>query len=121
MVNQELIQKAIAAHAAWKARLRAAIGSGTFDAPASTVRQDNQCQFGKWLYGSELSASEKQTEHYRAVKDLHALFHQEAARVVELATTGHKDAAEQTVSASGEYTRVSSALTNAMVRWRNSL
>ncbi len=55
MVNVEMIQKAIAAHTAWKARLRTAISTGTFEVEHSAVRADNRCDFGKWLYGSEFS------------------------------------------------------------------
>jgi len=121
MVSPDNIQTAIAAHASWKARLRAAIGSGKFDVPVATVKQDNQCQFGKWLYGSEISAAEKQTEHYRTVRQLHAQFHEQAAKVVEFAISGQKDAAGKAIGFSGDYTRVSSELTAAMARWRQSV
>ncbi|HTT32862.1 MAG TPA: CZB domain-containing protein [Methylomirabilota bacterium] len=121
MVNLEVIQKALAAHGSWKARLRQAIGSGKFEVGAETVKLDNQCEFGKWLYGTELSAVEKQTEHYVTVKKLHAQFHQEAAKVVELATSGQKDKAEAAIGLSGSYGQASHALTEAMVKWRGSL
>ena len=87
MVNLEILEKAIAAHASWKARLRTAVSTGKFDVPVSTVKLDNQCEFGKWLYGPELSASDRQTKNYRTVKQLHAQFHLDAAKVVELATS----------------------------------
>ena len=121
MISLEVLEKAIAAHTSWKARLRTAANSGKFDVPVTTVRADNQCEFGKWLYGPELSAAEKQTEHYRGVKQLHAQFHQEAAKVVELASSGQKDAAEKAIELGSEYANCSTALTGAMVRWRESL
>ncbi len=88
MTNVEALQKAIAAHSSWKARLRTAVISGKFDIAPDTVKADNQCEFGKWLYGPEPSAAEKAAEHYRTVKQLHTQFHQEAAKVALWATSG---------------------------------
>jgi hypothetical protein len=121
MIKAEFLEKAIAAHANWKARLRGAVGTGKFDVPASTVKMDSQCDFGKWLNGPDLTAAEKQTENYRAVKQLHAQFHQEAGRVIELAISGQKDAAEAAISMGGSYAQSSTKLTEAVVRWRQSL
>ena len=119
MVNLEAINKGIAAHSAWKARLRTAVSSGKFDVPAAKVAMDNQCEFGKWLYG--LSGSDKQTEHFNTVRRLHAQFHEEAAQIVVLATSGQSEKAEQAMALGGSYTKTSAELTGAMVTWRNSL
>lgn len=121
MVSVDAIQKAIAAHTGWKARLRTAVASGKFEVEAGLVRVDNRCDFGKWLYGADLSAAEKESEHYRTVKRLHAQFHEEAAKVVQWATSGEKDKAEQAISMQGTYGRVSHSLTDAMVKWRESV
>ena len=121
MINADAIQKAIAAHASWKARLRSAVDTGKSDVTTATVKVDNQCEFGKWLYGADFSASEKQTENYRTAIDLHAKFHQEAAKVVEWATSGHKDEAEKAIGLEGNYTKASTALTKELVRWRLKL
>jgi len=119
MVNLEVLENAIAAHSSWKSRLRTAVSTGKFDVPVNTVKSDNQCEFGKWLYGPELSASDKQTAHYRNVKQLHAQFHLDAAKVVELATTGQKSAAEASLNMGGVYAKSSTKLTEAVVRWRH--
>jgi hypothetical protein len=121
MVKIDVLEKAIAAHARWKARLRVAASDGKFDGSIDTVRADNQCEFGKWLYGSELTGAEKQTSHYLDVKRLHAQFHQEAAKVVNLANSGQKTEAEKAISMGGNYAKSSSALTSAMISWRESL
>ena len=119
MVDAKAIEKGIAAHAAWKARLRAAISSGKFEVSVATVGMDNQCEFGKWLYG--LSADDTQTGHFSTVKKLHAQFHQEAAKVVTWATTGQTGKAEEAIGMEGNYANVSADLTRAMVAWRTSL
>jgi hypothetical protein len=121
MINVEALQKAIVAHSGWKARLITAVSSGRFDVTTDTVKADDQCAFGKWLYSSELTAAEKATEHYRTVKEFHARFHQEAAKVVELATSGQKRKAEEAMVLGSAYNKASHALTEAMVKWRESL
>ena len=119
MVEYEAIQKGIAAHGAWKTRLRNAIASGKFDTPIATVRADNQCEFGKWLY--DLPAIDKQSQHFSTVKQLHARFHEEAANVVTVATSGQTVKAEQVMAPSGSYAKASAELTQAMVSWRTHL
>jgi hypothetical protein len=118
MINVDMIQKAIAAHARWKVRLRSAVDTGKFDVTPATVKADNQCEFGKWLYGSEFSDDEKQTANYRTAVDLHAKFHLEAAKVVEWAASGHEDTAETLMGPEGSYTKASTALMQELVRWR---
>jgi hypothetical protein len=116
-----MIQKAIAAHASWKARLRTAIDTGKFDATPAVVRTDNRCEFGKWLYGPDFTAGEKETQNYRSAIELHAKFHQEAANVVDFATSGRKSEAEQALGMEGSYSKASSALTKELVQWRLKL
>jgi methyl-accepting chemotaxis protein len=114
------LSKAIAAHSAWTSRLRAAIQSRHLDIPVSTIRADNECQFGKWLYGTEFSGKEKQSEHYRKAKQLHARFHEEASRVAQLALSGERNAAELALNESSEYERSARALADALTRWQAS-
>ncbi|MGO9575453.1 MAG: CZB domain-containing protein [Terriglobales bacterium] len=121
MINVGMIEKAIAAHARWKARLRAAVDSGKFDMTPAAIKLDDQCDFGKWLYSPEFSAAEKQTANYRNAMGLHAAFHREAAKVVESATSGHKDVAEEAIGLHGGYTKASSDLTKELTQWRLTL
>jgi methyl-accepting chemotaxis protein len=116
-VDLAMLQTAISAHSAWRARLKTASASGKFDFPVSTVKADNQCQFGKWLYGSELPAAEKQTEQYRKVKRLHAQFHEEASKVAQFAISGQQSAAEKALGLSGDFSKTSSALMDALHQW----
>ena len=120
-VDHNMLKAAITAHSAWTARLRAAIGSRKLDIPISTVKADNQCQFGKWLYGEQLSDREKQTENYRTVKQMHAQFHEAASRVAQLAISGRAEAAENAMSPASDYARVSSALTAALNQWSSAV
>ncbi|MBK9132100.1 MAG: CZB domain-containing protein [Gammaproteobacteria bacterium] len=118
MINKEEIDKAIGAHGMWKARLKQAIETGKSEVSADTIRQDNQCNFGKWLYGTSLSATDKSSAHYRSVRELHAEFHKCAARVADLAVTGQKDEAVRMLALGGDFASVSSRLTAAMMEWK---
>jgi len=115
--DADLVRKALAAHSSWKTRLRAAIHSGKLDVPAGAVKADNQCEFGKWLHGPQRPAAGSQTEEYRVVKQLHAQFHEEAAKVAQFAISGQKQAAERAMGPSSDFNRASSALIGALTKW----
>lgn len=115
---KEEIDKAIGAHGMWKARLRTSIETGKTEVPVSTIIMDNQCEFGKWLHGTTITSVEKASADYKQVKDLHATFHKLAAKVAEMATTGKKIEAEIMMSQGGEYAKTTSALTTAMMAWK---
>ncbi len=118
MIDEKAIQAAIWAHAGWKKRLKDVIESGRVDVPIAKIRADDQCDFGRWLYGREISAEEKASEQYRLVKELHAQFHQQAASVAELAIHGKAAEATKAMDLFGDYSRASSKLTNALAEWR---
>ncbi|MCS6809324.1 MAG: CZB domain-containing protein [Bacteroidota bacterium] len=115
------ITAAIAAHGMWKQRLRNAIATGATDISLETIRADNQCVFGKWLYSDTIPQHVKNGEDYQAVLRLHAEFHKVAARVAELAVAGNKVEAEGLMQLGGEFTLASSKLTQAMMKWREKL
>jgi hypothetical protein len=121
MVDIKEIDQAIAAHGYWKAYLRNAIITGKIDTPVETIRSDNQCIFGRWLDASMLTSTEKESYHYITVKELHAKFHETAARVAGLVLAGKKSDAERMMAPDGEYAKISAQLTLAMMGWKKSL
>src|SRR5689334_4449791 len=88
------LRDALAAHAKWKTHLKNAIESGKSDFSVPTVARDDQCAFGKWLYG-EGAAHAGSSPHHAACKQAHAHFHTSAAEVLELAVSGRRDEAER--------------------------
>jgi Chemoreceptor zinc-binding domain len=118
MANIEEIDKAIGAHGMWKTRLKLAVDTGKTDTPVETIGQDNQCAFGKWLYGPTLTSMDKASSDYKTVKNLHAEFHKTAARVVTLVLDGKKEEAEKMMELGGEYASISGKLTRAMMEWK---
>ncbi len=117
MSLQDEIKKAIGAHGMWKSRLLTAIETGKSEFAPDQIRHDNQCDFGRWLYGAALAASAKQAPEYEACRRLHAEFHQEAAKVLGLALAGHKDKALSAMSNTGSFADISGHLTGAMFKW----
>ncbi len=118
MSKSEEIKKAIGAHGMWKVRLRSAVDTGTSEFTVDKVKADNNCDFGKWLHG--LSPDEKKTENWAKVRDLHAKFHVEAAKILENALTGKKDTAAKGLDTSSEFSKLSASLTSAMISWEKA-
>jgi hypothetical protein len=115
-VHQQ-IMKAIGAHGLWKARLNTAVEHGSSEYSVATIQQDNQCDFGKWLYGNDLPGDVKRTEHYTRCRQLHSQFHQAASKVLGLALASRKAEAQRAMDVSGEFGTVSANLTKAMMEW----
>jgi hypothetical protein len=112
---KQQLDKAIAAHGAWKERLEGAIETGEIDIPVETIKVDDQCEFGKWLYGEGAEVAADHADRYAKVKELHAQFHAAAGHVAELATGGKADEAKEALG--GNYHSASSQLTEEMTAW----
>ena len=108
------IRVALASHAMWKHHLEAAIRTGRAARPADEVRREDRCAFGAWLLGLEPLRAVPQ---FGEVRELHARFHEEAARVLELAVAGQAVAAAQAMAERGRFERASRDLREALERW----
>lgn len=112
----ERIRLAIAAHGAWKERIRAVIETGRCDGfSPEVVELDSYCDLGQWIYAE----TPQRSSHPATIKRLHAEFHKVAARAVALALQGRVSEAERLLLADGDFTRASSALTAALLKWMN--
>ena len=114
-LNEE-IDKAIGAHGMWKQRLNQAIQNGSSEWSVSGVRPDDVCAFGKWLHG--LPPSVKNTPSWKTIREMHAAFHVEAARVLGLALDGKKSEAVAALSMGSAFGDLSAKLTSAMMKWK---
>ena len=83
------------------------------------VCQDNQCEFGKWLYAC--NSDEKASPHYEKIQTMHAEFHTTAAGILKLALAGNKEEAEKLIGMGSDYRKVSGALTKEMMDWKDEL
>ncbi len=116
----EEIDNALAAHALWKQRLKAAIDKGGSEYSVSLVQADYFCDFGKWLYG--LPLAERTTAYWIKTQKLHAEFHLEAAHILSLALNQRKkDEALRLLGPGEKYTLLSEQLGIALTQWKLSL
>lgn len=121
MITHEIIDDALAAHNYWKMRLRTMINSKNVDMPVATIRRDDECKFGKWLYGTSLSAGDKHGPHYQSILSLHRQFHAIAASVAQSAADGRFEDAKTLMSTEGEYSRVTAKLESALTEWKRTI
>jgi hypothetical protein len=119
MAYQDDIDKALAAHGAWKQRLNAVVASGRSEFQVAQVRLDNQCDFGKWFYS--LPAAMRGTDRLIKIRNLHAEFHVEAAHILDLALQGKKEEALRLLGSGGRYGTISGQLALALGQWKQSL
>jgi hypothetical protein len=121
MKMKEEIKNAVGSHGKWKGKLKKAIETGKIDTLLSTVRADDECDFGKWLHGLSTAQREKHADNYQKVQALHAAFHEQASRVVQLAQAGNKAGATKMLDLNGGFTVTSGDLTTAMLAWFTEL
>lgn len=115
-MNKQL-SDALVAHRKWKDYLTQAIQTGLSDFQPAVIRRDNQCDFGKWLH-HEVPNEIRQTAVYQSVVKLHADFHLETARVLELGLSGRKAEAEKAIGLGSDWRKTSAELTSQLLSWR---
>jgi hypothetical protein len=117
MSLQEEIKKAVGAHGMWKKRILDAIETGKSDFNPEGVSKDNNCDFGKWLYGTTIPAAAKSMKEYEDCRQLHAKFHTIASGVLKMALEGKKTEAAAAMSSSSDFGKLSTQLTQALMKW----
>ena len=103
------IDAAILAHSKWITELKVAIEDGTSEFEPETVRLDNHCEFGKWIYDG-FPKSAQNSPVFQDIRDTHAAFHRTAAHILRLAKSGHKEDAPKLMDSDGEFIRLSGHL-----------
>ncbi|MGK5083433.1 methyl-accepting chemotaxis protein [Bdellovibrionota bacterium FG-1] len=96
---------AITAHLDWKMKLSKYLQKPDGSLDPQKVCLDNQCTFGKWIYGPGTEYTHLQ--QYQPLRGAHKKFHETAAEVVQLIIDGHIKQAESVISPSGRYLKVS--------------
>ncbi len=108
--------QAIAAHSAWKAKLKAYLKNPDHSLKPADVQVDNKCILGQWIYGEGKRWSS--TPGYSELKAQHAKFHLAAAAVVRKADSGQPVAEEIALGAKSDFTTTTVAVVNAIVRMK---
>ncbi|MFO8074629.1 MAG: CZB domain-containing protein, partial [Egibacteraceae bacterium] len=109
--DRDPVEAAIAAHGRWKGRLAEASRTGQSDVDVATASRGDACEFGKWL------SNEPRTPVIEEVSEMHATFHREAGRVLDLALRGERTAAQRELELGSAFTDISARLTSRMVAW----
>jgi len=117
---KEILNKAIASHFTWKVRLKNMIDLGESNLSIQDIRDDSLCEFGKCL--NSLSKEYAENEYYQNIKNLHTEFHINAAKIVLIALSGHKERANELfLSRDSDFVKNSTLLTLELSEWRDSL
>jgi methyl-accepting chemotaxis protein len=118
--NRKAVDGALSAHGQWYSRLQEAIKTGKSDFKPATVKTDNNCAFGKWFY-SEFPSKLKNDPLHDEIKALHADFHAEAGRILEMALQGKKEAAQQAIGSGSTFKNLSSKLISKLSALKRKL
>jgi len=114
MLREEL-EKAIAAHGMWKARLRLAVRGGELDVKVEEAKVDDRCEFGRWLR-TGMPPELRGSVRGRRSAELHREFHLAVGEVVRLVLLKRGAEAERELDA-GQFFQKSSALTRELMAW----
>ncbi|MBL8658171.1 MAG: CZB domain-containing protein [Rhodospirillales bacterium] len=107
------IRPLLRAHAEWIVHLREYVyGSGTLD--VQVIMRDDQCDLGRWIYGE--AAPYRHLPEYEAARQAHALFHAEAAQVVNLMEAGRRHEAALAINQGGRLRNQSAAMVRSFIR-----
>jgi hypothetical protein len=115
----ERIDAALTSHEFRKGWLSSVIESGSSEWGPQRVKADNQCDLGKWLYAC--SPQEKAMPCYDVVKHLHAQFHIEGGRILDIALRGDRDNALAEMAEGRRYAEISAALVHELLNWKAEL
>ena len=115
----DAVSEALAAHGAWKLRLRTALTLRSKVINPAEARCDKSCTFGQWLHGPSIDQEAKLGAHYQAVSQLHRKFHDCAGDVLREMFEGNGK--EATALMNGEFYDRSERLTLALKSWRKAV
>jgi len=106
--------EAIAAHSAWKAKLKAYLQKPDKSLDAKRVGLDDQCKLGQWLHGEATKFSA--IAEFRELKSQHANFHQAAADLIKRADAGEKVAEQAALGANSPFSKLSSQVVQSILK-----
>lgn len=109
-------EAAIAAHSAWKTKLKTYLKNPDRSLKASDIEVDNKCVLGQWIYGE--GKKWNSTAGYSDLKTEHAEFHKAAAAVIRRADSGQSVSEEVAIGAASDFSTSSAAVVRSIVRMR---
>ena len=103
------VQAAITAHFEWFDKLKIAITRGRSEFKPEVICEDNNCEFGKWIY-SDLRNYCSDDKAYKEIQQIHAEFHKKASEILSMALRGDVDNASREVAHGSKLSSISGRL-----------
>jgi Chemoreceptor zinc-binding domain len=113
------LDEAIAAHSAWKAKLKTYLRKPDKSLIADDVAKDNQCILGKWLYAD--GAKYFAFPEFKELREEHANFHRAAADLIKRADSGESVGEEAALGANSAFSTLSSRLVQLIVKLKQKV
>jgi methyl-accepting chemotaxis protein len=105
---------AIAAHQAWKARLKGVLdGTNAEKLDPNVVCLDNRCTLGIWIHGPGQQIC-GHSSLFEVLRDKHAVFHRTAGRILTLVSSGDAKLANKLLN--GDFSTVSREVIDTLSR-----
>lgn len=111
--------QAIAAHGAWKMKLRDYFSKRDGSLNHSVVSSDNKCPLGQWIQGE--GSQYLKLPEYSTLKQEHARFHKAAGVVVQKADSGQSIAEDMDLGSRSEFASASSAVVMAIMAMKKKV
>jgi len=112
------IRAALTAHELWRAHLVQAALTGRARMTVTEAAREEACDLGRWL---QRIGELPEVPQVAPVRDLHRHFHEEAARVLELALTGRRSESLLAVGPGSRFDEASIRLSSALKDWAGSV
>jgi DNA-binding transcriptional ArsR family regulator len=109
---------AVAAHAAWKTRLRHAVELGRSEIDPATAAREDRCELGQWLVDG-IPDTDRRSPHYATVRAIHADLHREVGRIMALALDGESADARSLLVPGSAFNAISADLVAALLAWQS--
>lgn len=110
---------AIIVHLDWKHRLRDLIKGDRDALDSDSVRNDRNCELGKWIYGE--GAEFAGLFSYQDLVKIHAAFHHCAADVIQAVQEKNMEKAEELMNMDGPFSDASAETVGAIGRLRSEI
>lgn len=96
--------------------MREAIKTGSSDESPAAMRRDDTGEFGQWIH-HDISSEDKASPHHPAATELHARFHIQAAKILELVLAGQARQAAEAFGAGSEFAGTAMAFDSELIAW----
>jgi hypothetical protein len=114
---KNLLYDAMTSHVCCKYYLSKAMSTGVCNPPSSVIRDYKVCQFGKWLYSSDLPREILASPYYTSIIKIHIDFHHTASEVMKMIEIGEINKAKKMMLDNGLYSMNSKKLRDEFSAW----